>query len=293
MHWRDLLELAALAAQHADSLLASPTAMSTRALHQYWSASKARFNHWSKTLDDFSAAAANQRARPAAWCYTRDVIQEIFSGETLTRVWGSMLHAHDVRNARDECQPIARAVLLGQLELRQRATSLMLTSAAVPVSDAVDLNRLRRRAERWTDLLIARVMQAHDVRQWAHDPDRAGEFWDELAYDQRQRGDELAWQLCLASFRGVWLQSTRYDSPSADLNARLADAVLASLPSACFDDLGVLRSAWMARLSTASTDTAGLISEYLALDGQGRHVKPASHGHADGPMGPRFRPPLG
>lgn len=290
MHWRELLELAALAAQHADPLLACPEAMSAHALHCYWTASKIRFLSWSRTLGDFSAAVANERVRPASWCYTRDVVQEIFTGETLTRVWGALLHAHDLRHHRDEAQPIARAVLLGHLEARQRATSLILTVAAVPVSDAVALNRLRRRTERWTDLLIARVMQTHDVREWANEPTRAAEFYDEFTSDRRRRGDELAWQLSLAAFRGAWLQAARYDSPNADLNARVANAVLDGLPGACFDDAGVLRSAWLTRLSTASSDTAGLISEYLSLDAR-QHDAQRSPNTAHAPAPPRFRPP--
>lgn len=293
MHWRDLLELAALAAQHADPLLACRQAMSVGALHQYWSASKARGNRWSRTLGSFSQAAAGEHVRPAAWCYTRDVVQEILASETLTRVWGAILAAHDQRHGKDEAQPVARAVLLGHLEARQRATSLILTAAAVPVADAVTLNRLRRRAERWTDLLIARVMQTHDVRSWAHDAERAADFCDELNFDQRRRGDELAWQLSLAAFRGAWLSAARHDSPNADLNGRLADAILGSLPNDCYDDLGLLRGAWLARLARASADTDGLIREYLALDTPARSIASRSAPPSEAPLPPRLRPPQG
>lgn len=266
MHWRDHLDLAATVVQHAPALLDSPAPLPREGLHQYWSASKARFDDWALALSRFSAAAAADQARPAAWCYTRGIVQEVLAGETLTRVWGALLSAHDRRHDGDSAEPVARSVLVGQLEARQHALSLILTVAAAPLPDAVALNRLRSRVERWTDLLIGRLMLAHDVRDWALEPERAADFADELAYDRRQRGSELAWDVFMSSLRGALAQMGYEDSPSAAHNGRITAAVLGCFPAAVFDDVGLLRTAWFARLSVATADTAVLISQYLADD---------------------------
>ena len=53
-------------------------------------------------------------------------------------------------------------------------------------------------------------------------------------------------------------------SPNADLNARIATAILSCFPAELFDSTGQFRSLWLLRLFNATSDAQGMIAELLA-----------------------------
>ena len=49
----------------------------------------------------------------------------------------------------------------------------------------------------------------------------------------------------------------------ADLNAQIASSVLASLQPGLFDATGLLRSAWLTRMTSLTDDAQGMLDELL------------------------------
>ncbi len=281
MHARELVELAALAAVHGPVLIRDIHRISESSIEQYWTSSQCRLDRWGRTLRQLSsqespAATCGQSASPMAGA----VLEEILTGEILTRVWAAVTCAHDRLRGTDLVEPIARSVLIGHLEARHRVLMLLVRGPSVGAEEAVLLNHLRRRAERWTDMLIGYLLGMYDVSEFAVDPDRAREFAEDLSYRSRLPGGRHAWPLVEASLRAAFGLGLSRVSPNSDLNARIATSILASFQPELFDATGVLPSVWMVRLTNTANEAAVMLDDLLRIDGRS---KTASRSRADSP----------
>jgi hypothetical protein len=262
MKGTELIELAGLATSHAPALLECGGVISAAALEQYWSSSKCRQDRWSRALRQFQSPGDPGRPPSLAWSSLRDVLEEIILSELLTRVWTAVLTAYDRRQATRDAEPIARSVLLGHLEARHRTLALLVAAHGVPTEEAVRLNRLRHRIERWTDMLLAHLQPCCDVGDFTFDPSRADDFAGSLSRSRHSGTAASAWALTLASLYGAF-HDTSACSPNDDLNARIGQSVLASFPGEMFDGLGLARTVWLTRITNAASDAEGMIEALL------------------------------
>ncbi len=207
----------------------------------------------------------------AQWPLVRPVIEEILLSEMLTRVWSGVLAAHDRRRGESEGDPIARSVMMGHLEARHRALTLLLHNPGVGMIAAAELNRLRSRVERWIDLLVGGLLERDEFNQFAIDPERAREFAADFRERRRQPLAQHSWQLTLASLKSAFRAERDNHSGNARVNTRIASAIVACFPPELFDATGVLQSLWVVRLTNAATDAQGMIDELVRLD----HETPA------------------
>jgi hypothetical protein len=268
MHAAELVELAAILAANGPALLAADAHIKPQPLDEYWTASKCRIDRWQRVLADFRRLAQQAARRPAPqdWRRLVPVIEEILTGEVLTRVWAAIITAGDRIRRVEHGEPIARSILIGHMEARNRVLSLVLQGAGIDRRHAVLVNRLRRRCDRWTDLLIGYLVQHHDVSSFAPSPERALDFAEDLRFQQQTAGGRHAWPLVLASLRAGMSRGFTNKSPNTDLNARIASSVLASLSPLSFDSTGVMRSLWMLRIATTASDAEGMIAELIRAD---------------------------
>ncbi len=271
MHARELVELAAIVSAHGPVLIRSGAPIPTDSIEQYWTASKVRLDRWAWRLKSFrcdfgGSADADARQRRDPWPAARGVLEEILTGEMLTRVWTAVLCGYDRRRGGDEAEPVARSVMIGHMEARHRVLTLMVRSSGIDAEAAVKLNRLRRRVERWTDLLIGHLAGIHDVSEFAFDPPRAKDFAEDLQYRSDLPGGRRVWPLVLASLRAAFRQGFSAESPNADLNARIAASILSCFPTDLFDSTGLLRSLWLIRLTNIAEDTQGMIDDLLTVE---------------------------
>ncbi|MBL9122861.1 MAG: hypothetical protein JNG90_04465 [Planctomycetaceae bacterium] len=264
MHARDLLELAAVVASHAPTLLAPQVSLATPSLERYWTASKSRLDRWGHALKRLAGQGSAFRQRERTWLMGARLVEEILASEVLTRVWTAYLAAHDRRRQVAESEPIGQSIYVGHLEARNRAVHLLLCDPSIPAELAVRLNRLRRRAERWTDLLIGRMLTVSDVSAYAAMPQRCREFADDLQHQEEQAAAAVVWPLTLSALRGAFAEGLDPLPANPDLNAAIANSILGACGAEPFDNSGLLRSAWMARLTAVSDDTELLLSDYFS-----------------------------
>jgi hypothetical protein len=271
MHARDLVELAAIVSAHGPVLVQNGRQLSAASIGQYWTASKCRLDRWGRSLKGLAGPARDpcrQLAR-AQWPQVRGVLEEILTGEMLTRVWTAVLYAHDRHWGCDEVEAVAQSVLIGHLEARHRALVLLVRSPAIDPEGAVKLNYLRRRSERWTDLLIGYLLGLEDVSRFAADPDRARQFAEDLRYGDNLEVGRRAWPLVLASLRTAFAEGLCPESPNADLNAEIASSIMACFQGDLLDSCGLLRWLWLTRLANAADDAQGMVEDLLAMYGSG------------------------
>lgn len=275
MHARDLVELAAVVSVHGPVLVRGAAGPSARGIEDYWVASKCRMDRWGRSLRRFTEQAGRKaRDRGKHATLIRGVLEEVITGEVLTRVWAAVLCLYDRCHGTDTAEPVARSVLVGHLEARHRVLTLLARGRGLDTASAVKLNHLRRRTERWTDLLVGHLAGLGDVSGFAVDPERARDFAEDLSYRNDSVGGRSAWPLLLASLREGFGSGLQPGSPNADLNAKIASSVLSCFQPELFDSLGLLRSLWMLRLTHLTDDAEGLIEELLGADRRGGRRRP-------------------
>ncbi|MGI6419981.1 MAG: hypothetical protein ACOX1P_30465 [Thermoguttaceae bacterium] len=261
MHARELVELAALVTAHGPVLVSDGWPIPERSIEEYWAASKSRLDRWGRTLKQISIQPAEQGplATAAHVTLTRGVVEEIFSGEILTRVWAAVASAADRRLGEDIAEPIARSVLVGHREARHRALTLLIAGSAVSPALAEKLSRLLRHVDRWTDMLVGYLMGAADVAEFAADPDRARDFAEDIRYRGALSGGRRVWPLIHASLRSAFGSSLGPASPNADLNSRIALSILACFPPGPIEGAGCLGTLWLDRLANTADQAEGLL----------------------------------
>jgi hypothetical protein len=257
----ELAELAALVAANGPVLIRGGREIPDSRLQAYWTASRCRFDRWATALGRLRSAAVTGPRQPGT---IRGVVEEILSGEVLARVWAATLVAYDQRRGQSLMEPVVRSVLSGQLEARHRVLTLLVDVSSVGAGEAIRLNRLRRRTERWTDTLIGYLGVEHDVSQLASAPERARDFTEDVAWQRRQKGGRFVWPLMLASLRASFRRNLGAISPNPDLNAQIAQSILACFPPEVFNASGVFHSLWLTRISDLTGDAQGLVDSLLA-----------------------------
>jgi len=267
MHSRELVELAAIVSAHGPVLIRGVERLSAGGMEEYWTASKIRLDRWGHCLREFNVKANDAQWRKIQWPFIRSVLEEIITSEILTRVWTAVVCAHDRQHGAEDAEPIARSVLQGHVEARHRVLTLLVGGSGVDAEDAMKLNHLRRRTERWTDMLVGYLAGLHNCSQFAIDPQRAKDFSKDLHYQSRHAGGRLAWPLILASLRAAYQQGLAPRSPNADLNGRIASSILSCFQPELFDSTGLFCSMWLMRLANAANDAQGMIDELLATGG--------------------------
>lgn len=256
----DLVHLAALIAAHGASGRALLCPVSS-GLTTYWVASKCRWDRWRRALP--TAHEASCSGPGTNWKSLEPLIEEILLSEVLTRVWTGYLVLQDrTRNGR-EAEPIARSVLASHLEARHRTLSWMMHSPGVPIAGAVAINQLRRKAERWTDLLLGCLARG-DLQDLAFDLQRLDDF--ALDWQEHPAGTiSASWSILLTSLREAFAPHGRR-SPNADLNERIAAGILACFPPELFDSTGLFHSLWMVRLRYATEEAEGMLEELIRTE---------------------------
>jgi hypothetical protein len=232
----------------------------------YWTASKSRLDRWGRTLKELAANApqppvAGRAASPTL--AARGVVEEILTGEVLTRVWAAVLCAYDRQRGQSGFEPLAHSVLLSHMEARHRVLTLLAGHSGIPAEEAIKLDQLRRRCERWIDVLVGHLATHENVAQLAIDPLRAKDFAADMGRQSRGRGGRFAWPLVQASLRTAFSRGLCPYSPNSDLNAKIAEAVIACFPPAAFGATGLLYSAWMLRIARVAGDAQGMLDELI------------------------------
>lgn len=266
MHSRELVELAALVAIHAPAMVRESRGVPQASIEQYWVASKCRIDRWLRLLRRLADAGAELPVPAAlAWPRVRPVLEEILVSELLTRVWTAASAAFDSQRGDQDLEPIARNIFSAHLDARRRLLQLICDGRAIARPHADRLNRLRRRLERWNDMLLSHLSPLVAIDEFAFDPERARDFADDLRRDMAADQGALTCQLMSASLRNSLASDLADRTPNADLNRRLGSAVLG-----CFqpneDPPGLARSFWLDRIARTTNDAQGLIDELLGLD---------------------------
>ncbi|MBN2291406.1 MAG: hypothetical protein JXM70_03210 [Pirellulales bacterium] len=263
MHASELVELAAAVSTQGPALIQGNSAPSSAAIEQYWTASKCRLDRWLRTLRRFKTESADVRPdwQYARWPMMRAVFDEILTGEILTRVFAAVMTGYDQRHGSDVAEPAARSVLVGHLEARHRVLTILVGRPGINTEQAMLLNRLRRRCERWSDMLVGYLSEYVELDDFVIDKQRAEDFAEDLRHQSDLTGSNGPWSLVRTSLKSAFGRNLGMPAANPDLNENIACSVLGCFSSDQFDSIGTFNSLWMARLSNAAEDAQNILDE--------------------------------
>jgi len=267
MHPRETAELAAWVAVHSPALVQGAGRVPQLASEQYWSSSKCRLDRWRRLFKQFTASS-DAPVKPAtlSWPRVRPVLEEILTSELLTRVWTATAAAYDAVRHDQDLEPIARNIYSGHLDIRRRLLALMADGRSLPGKDVELLDQLRRRIERWGDMLLAHLADQIDIEEFAFNPQRASDFAADLDQESAHSERDFTTQLMFTSLRTSFSFGLADRTPNSDLNRKIGTAILGCFGDELSNSTGLSPALWLERITRTASDTEGMIEELLRLD---------------------------
>lgn len=229
---RHVGEVAAVVARHAESVLDSSQCLASPALQTYWKASRQRADLWQFSLDD--ALEASKRDQPLGKHTVRavtSVIAEVLSTELVTRLWTCVLVGHE-RKHRTNHETLARRVLTDHMTARRSSLRLLTHPIALPSAEILTLNRIRQRAERWTDCLLATLPRVCVASEFAFDLDRYHEFAEDDDVMSKISSRFSGWHLLALSLRVATSGGPQTSQMRNELHRDILDSIGAVIDSA-------------------------------------------------------------
>lgn len=236
---RDLAEVAGLLAVHASHVVESDEGIAPQTLFDYTSLSRQRARHWWESLQAPEAGVETAVRQRSLITMAEDVLVS----ELAARVTAAVLVAQDSRHGCVSAGPFGRHVLLDQLQARHDVLSTLLDGSP-PLGALLRLNRLRKRLEHWSDLLLALPGAGESAAEFACESDRWRQFRDD-----NPRGESLtSQQLLLVSLRLAMPATSPDDPVCAGLLSSMTQWLIALLPAHAFGRDGHLQTPWLARI---------------------------------------------
>jgi hypothetical protein len=267
----DLVELAAVVAVNGRQFIHHGR-ISESALEQYWSISKSRLSGWSSALKDYGSLqqsdvpyVSQEASLILAWRCIKPIIEEILVSEILTRVWTALACEYDRTRASQEVEPVVRSIYLGHQEVRNQSLNLLVYGRGFNTQQAVEVNRLRRRCERWCDMLLAYVCTTDQRPEFSFEPERTAEFAKDLSEERSHSLNSVGWQIVLSSLRAAFSVESG-ESSHAEHHRKISAAILGCLGSDAFDSLGLMRTLWIDRIQHITDDAEGMLTQLMSLE---------------------------
>lgn len=239
---RQMVEIAALVSAYSQHVIAGPERLPAGALEKFWDRSQRRLKLWLSALSHYQRRIAQVAPleHQQLWDDLQPILGEVFVSEVLSRVWGAILTAMDQERGTHFTEAIARNVLIGHLDARKRALQLLVTDPALSVEQLGPIDSIRRRVERWTDLLLGHLVERYQVDDFAFDPSRARDFGAQQLLQTADGTQERAWTLLLIGLRTSF-STTPVGPPNEVIQEEIIASILACFPPGAFQPEGPFR----------------------------------------------------
>jgi hypothetical protein len=179
-----LTEVAWLFSKAGRQMIETASEPPAEALREFWHSTRQLQRSWEWILDEGSLAVLDSRQ-------FEEALAHLLKTELLTRIWATILGSIDRRTGKSDQTGSAENVLGGLLQIRHRLQSQLVTDLTLPPRWAAKLDRLCRRYDRWTDLLIGTICGTDEYFQFAINSERARDFAEEARGGEDLRSVEL------------------------------------------------------------------------------------------------------
>ena len=262
MHARELSELASWAAFASKKMIFGERPEINAATNKYWTYAKCRQQRWMTVLKLFEMDLDEQVHDPLP--AMEIVIQEVFLSTVLARVWSATLMAHDHHHNTDELTGVAHSIHISQIEIKNRCMRLLLREDLQDKPIVERCNQLRKKIERWTDMLLGQIPDLEAATVFAFEPNRVKDFIRENDYNGESC--ETRQSLYTAALSKDLRETTSSYSANPALNRKIAAGILACFPADRFGGYGLPESAQSLLMENTSEDTQSLVDGLFELD---------------------------
>ena len=251
MNQQLVAEFSALVAVHAPLIIEGTMPLEEGPLWVYWQHGKTLWPRRKRELETL-CAATDSNSPADRTSQIMKVASDLLVGELLTRIAGAVLTACDRQQRLQRAEPIARNVLAVHQQCRADMLRLLLHSTVLPADQLGELDRLRRRVERWTDVLIGPLIAHYgdELLDFAFDARRAREFAAEQMSARFRSTSQPAWSFLLAGLRSAF-PDEKSVSPSKDSILPILRSMLALYPEDAFQSSGQIQSLRHTRVARA------------------------------------------
>jgi hypothetical protein len=170
---RHLSDLAWDVSLAAERLIADGHGVCDDHLVGFWVGSRGLANHWLRGLAEWNEAVQME----SDWRAFNALATEMLTGEMLLRLWCTVLSVQDKQAGQSNAKAVLDLVVFNLQHVRHQLLNVLLDEAA----EFAELDRLRRRCERWTDVLLGPLVVRHGHAQYAQDARRAWDFGEDAA----------------------------------------------------------------------------------------------------------------
>lgn len=246
----ELIEFAAIVSSHSPNLIERSEPVPEQALERYLYWSELRVAEW---LSIHAALPAEVSAAPAAqradlWRGAQPAFIDVFAGGLISRMWGAVLTACDRQRKTLSAERAARTVLARHEQAQQQILRLMVDGPFLTLERVVALDRIRRKIERWSDLLVGHIVRRYGVSDFTYDADRALDFGDEQLRHSRGPRQDQVWDMYFLCLRSAFPATTLPLGVSGQRRDEILKSILNGLPESLFLSDGMMVSVVLSRL---------------------------------------------
>ena len=265
MHAKELSSLASWAAFNSRNMIYGVQPQLIFATNKYWTNAKCRHQRWMMVLKMFELDLEEPLDDHDPLPAMEIVIEEIFLTEMLSRVWSAILVAHDRYHKTDELAGVAHSVHISHIEAKNRCMRLLLREELQDHPIVVRCNQMRKKIERWTDMLLGEVPDLDAASTFAFEAKRVEDFVRERldSSEDSRKTRELFYSMALAK---DLQRATSGCSANPEINRKVAAGVLACFPANRFDSAGLPKSVQALWIENVSEDTQMLINGLYDMD---------------------------
>ena len=241
---KSLAEVALLVSRVGRCVIDDGREPSPNSLREFWQQTRSLQQQWTLRLGAWSAEDDPKLSQLAELC------TQLFISEMLTRVWSTVLRGVDLHTGRDDLSRVARNAVSGLLQVRHGVMSRLLQQPDSSAAEVAEIERVRRRSDRWTDLLIGNLAGSRELFEFAFDVERAKDFATESIEYDPATGPHPVEHLVAAGLRMAFLGQLPGTPLTEPAFTQLVQSVLGALPQAAFHQDGSLRSVLERRVSS-------------------------------------------
>jgi hypothetical protein len=249
-----IVELATVIAARSRMVIDRSEPLSPDALFRYGSRSLARIRGWRERIDAFPREVSSllPELRESAWARVEPVLFDVLTSDLITRLWGAILTANDARNRRSQAGPVGSSVFRSHLYVRQSVMSLLANAPMFVADRAARVDRVRRRIERWCDVLLGPLVLEFHCTEYVFQPARSAEFGREfLTTPEGVRRDQL-WELYRLSLFAFFRDLPGVENMARNLRQEILQSIIECFPLDPDNAADRLPASWISRLRSCS-----------------------------------------
>ncbi len=221
MNLRSVAEVAAVVAWYGVDQLDEFPHHQHGPLAEYWKTTRFLCQRWGRQLRT-GKTAPNQKTQ------LEELAEEIIVSEFLTRCLSANLFVLGELTRQPEFTQIARKTLTEHTSIREKAFS-KLDQSKNSVSGKLRIERLHRKAERWTDLFVSRQSASDAALEAAFNCERCLDFADDWQMEQTAEAPAVSLHLQISALALAIPNEEINDSVNAQAHEHRARIALSFL----------------------------------------------------------------